>query len=286
MDSGRRLAIACALICAYMLAEVIGGWLAHSLALLADAGHMLSDAAALGLALFAARFARRPRSRARTWGYRRVEVLAASVNGVTLVLIAAWIVREAIGRLRDPGQVNGPLMLAVAAGGLVVNLAAMAVLHGGRGESINVRAAWLHVLADALGSAQAVVAGGLIWAFGWMWVDPVAAVIIALLIVGSAFALLRESGNILLEGSPSRARTGEIEQELSALDHVRDVHDVHLWTISSGFHAFSAHLVIGEGDHDEVLARARRLLRERFDLEHVTLQVERDPSCGPGNCDA
>jgi cobalt-zinc-cadmium efflux system protein len=270
----RRLAITLGLVVVYMVAEVVGGILAGSLALLADAGHMLSDAASLGLALAAMWVARRPRTAAHTYGFHRAEILAALANGVTLVVLAVFIVREAWFRFQDPPDVDGPLMLAVAAGGLVVNLVGMAVLHGGRGESLNVRGAWLHVLADTLGSVQAIAAGALIWAFGWHWVDPMASVLIAALVVFSSWTLLRDSVNVLLEAAPGHLDTREIQDALLETDGVADLHDLHVWTITSGFVALSVHLVYRGRRSEELLWRVRDMLRERFGIEHSTIQLE------------
>ncbi len=270
----RRLGLTLGLVLLYMGAEVVGGLLANSLALLADAGHMLSDAASLGLALFAIWIARRPRTASHTFGFHRTEILAALANGVTLVVIAVFIVREAWLRLASPPEVNGPLMAAVAVGGLAVNLAGLFILRGGRGESLNVRGAWLHVLADTLGSVQAIIAGALIWAFGWAWVDPVASLLIAALVVWSSWSLLSEAVNVLLEGVPGHLDTREIEDALLAIDGVVELHDLHVWTITSGFVALSAHVVPAGDAPDDLLWRLRDLLRTRFDISHSTIQVE------------
>ena len=278
--NSRRLWITLVLVTVYMVAEVVGGLLSNSLALLADAGHMLSDAASLGLALAAMWVARRPRTASHTYGFHRAEILAALANGVTLVVIAAFIAREAWLRLQAPPEVRGGLMLAVATGGLLVNLAGMMVLHGGRDSSLNVRGAWLHVLADTLGSAQAIVAGALIWAFGWSWVDPVASVLIALLVVWSAWTLLRDSLNVLLEGAPANLDTREIQRCLLDIAGVRDVHDLHVWTITSGFVALSAHVVTEAAPPEGLLWQVRDRLRQQFGIEHSTIQLE-PPSDGP-----
>lgn len=270
----RRIAVTLALVTAYMVAEVVGGILSGSLALLADAGHMLSDAASLTLALAAMWVARRPRTPAHTYGYHRAEILAALANGVTLVVIAVFIVREAWQRFQYTPAVDGPLMLGVAVGGLVVNLIGMAVLHGGRDESLNVRGAWLHVLADTLGSVQAIAAGALIWALGWHWVDPTASLLIAALIVFSSWTLLRDSVNVLLEGAPGHLDTREIRDALLGADGVTDLHDLHVWTITSGFVSLSVHLVVEPGCSHDLLWQVRTMLRERFRIDHSTVQIE------------
>lgn len=270
-----RLAATLGLVVVYMAAEVVGGLLTNSLALLADAGHMLSDAAALGLSLFALWVARRPPDPRRTYGYYRAEILAALANGATLVAIALFIFVEAYGRLGQPPAVLGLPMMAVAAGGLAVNLVGLWVLGAGRSESLNVRGAWLHVLTDALGSVAALGAGALVWGFGWDWADPVASVLIGLLVVYSSWELLREAVTVLMEGAPGHLDVDEVRDALLGLPGVRGVHDLHVWTITSGLESLSAHVVVGGGQaHEELLRRARAVLHERFEIDHVTLQLE------------
>lgn len=270
----RRLALTLALVIVYMVAEVVGGILSNSLALLADAGHMLSDAAALGLALFALWIARRPRTPSHTYGFHRTGILAALANGVALVVISIFIVREAVQRFADPPEVDGSLMAAVATGGLLVNLAGLLILRGGRAESLNVRGAFLHVFADTLGSVQAIAAGALIWAFGWTWVDPLASLLIAVLVVWSSWALLKEAVNVLLEGVPGHLDTRDIERTILEIDGVAAIHDLHVWTITSGFVALSVHVVPDRDPHGDLLWRIRGELRARFDIEHTTVQIE------------
>ena len=267
------------LVLLYAGAEVVGGILSGSLALLADAGHMLSDAASLGLALFAMWIARRPRTPGHTYGFHRAEILAALVNGVTLIVIAVFIVREAWQRLQSPPEVAGPLLMAVAAGGLLVNGAGLALLHGGREHSLNLRGAWLHVLTDALGSLQAIAAGALIWAFQWHWADPVASVLIALLVIWSAWSLLRESVDVLLEATPPHLDVMEIRSALQSAAGVDDVHHLHVWTITSGFVALSAHVVPVRTPPPNLLWQLQQLLADRFGIEHATLQIE-PPTAG------
>ena len=240
--NARRLSITLALVVAYMGAEVAGGIISGSLALIADAGHMLSDAAALGLTLFAMRFARRPATASRTYGSYRAEIIAALVNGATLVAVAIYIFVEAAERFSNPPEVQGSVMLVVAGGGLLVNGAGLLLLHAGRGENLNMRGAWLHVLTDALGSIQAIVAGALIWAYGWRWVDPVASVLIGLLVIYSSWSLIRQSVAVLMEGAPGHIDVDAVRSALLAVPHVTQVHDLHVWTITSGFVALSAHL--------------------------------------------
>lgn len=297
----RRLALTLGLSAVYMVAEAVGGWVTGSLALLADAGHMLSDVAALALALFALRMAERPPTRKHTYGFHRVEILAALVNGATLLAIAVLIVVEAIERLRSPHPVDAPWMAVIAAGGLVINGAALVILHGGRNQSLNLRGAWLHVLMDTLGSVQALAAGALIVVFGWQWADPVASILIAVLVVGSAGALLKETVAVLMERAPSHIDVEDVRADLLADPGVEDVHDLHVWTITSGFVALSAHVVApdppsapsartrppGDPAGDGRAGLLRRLqdrLREGFGIEHATLQIEPGAMPGCGSC--
>lgn len=281
-EDARRLTIALVLAASYMGAEVVGGLISGSLALLADAGHMLSDAASLALALMAMRLAKRPAPARFTWGAHRAEVLAALVNATALVVIAVFVVIEALERLSDPPDVQGHVLMAIAAGGLVVNLLAMWVLHGRRDASLNMRGAWLHVATDALGSVQALVAGALIWGFGWVWADAVASVLIAVLVAWSAWSLLRETVAVLMEGAPAGIDPGEVRAALREFDGVRDVGDLHVWTITSGLVALSAHLHVDVGvSGRDLLATLRRHLHDRFGIEHVTVQLD---ELGCENC--
>jgi len=274
-DNRRRLTIVLGLVVVYMAAEVVGGILTNSLALLADAGHMLSDAAALGLALFAIWFARRPASAKHTYGYHRTEILAALANGATLVAISILIFVEAWGRLHAPPAVQGGPMMAVAAGGLVVNLIGLAVLRGGREASLNVRGAWLHVLMDMLGSVQAVAAGALIWWRGWTWADPLASILIALLVTYSAWALLKEAVAVLMESAPGSIDVDALRDAILALEGVVGVCDLHVWTVTSGMESMSAHVVVAEGNGGtDMLRRVRDLVHDRFGIDHVTVQLE------------
>jgi cobalt-zinc-cadmium efflux system protein len=278
-----RLAWTLALVVAFALAEVAGGLVSGSLALLADAGHMASDAAALGLTLFAMRIARRAPSPTRTFGYHRAEILAALANGATLVAIAVLIVVEAIGRLRAPVAIDTGVMLGVAVAGLAVNVAGLVILRGGRrGASLNLRGAWLHVLTDALGSIQAIAAGVAIAMFGWTWIDPAASILIAVLVVYASWSLLRESIAVLMEGVPGDIDLEQVRAALSGVSGVRDVHDLHVWSITSGFVALSAHLVIDDAAAGPaVLLAAQACLAERFGIDHTTLQLDVGPGCRP-----
>ncbi len=276
----RPIAFTLALVAAYMVLEVVGGLLTGSLSLLADAGHMLSDALALALTLFAMKLARRAPTPERTYGYYRAEILAALVNGAALVAIAVWIFIEAYHRFRNPPAVEGPLMLGVACGGLVVNGLGLALLHSRRHSNLNIRGAWIHVLTDALGSVQVIAAAALIWAFGWNWVDPLASVLIALLVIYSAWALIKQCVDVLMEGTPAHIDIVEVRDALTALPHVSDVHDLHIWTITSGYHALSAHVTYDSAArHDEVLRAAQDVLDRRFRIRHTTIQLDLGCAC-------
>lgn len=271
----RRLSLTLVLVVVYMIAELIGGFLTNSLALLADAGHMLSDAASLGLALFAIWFARRPASSRHTFGFHRTEILAALANGATLIAVAAIILLEAIQRLSHPPDVEGGLMTGIAAGGLLVNLVGLWILGGGRHDSLNIRGAWLHVFTDMLGSVQAIVAGVLILNFGWTWADPVASILIAGLVVYSAWALLKESVAVLMQSAPGHLDIDELRDAIVSLEGVAGVCDLHVWTITSGLDSMSAHVVVEEGRGDrQMLQQVRDLVHDRFGIDHVTIQLE------------
>ena len=273
----RALAIALALVAGFAGVEAIAGVAADSLALLADAAHMFSDTLALGLALFAAWLGQRPATPERSFGWRRAEVLAALANAVVLVVLGAWIVWEAIGRLSDPPAVLGGWVLAAGVAGLVVNLAAARVLHGA-GSGLNVRAAMLHVLADLASSAGVVVAGLIMLATGWPYADPIAGLLIGMLVVVSTFGVLRETVGVLLEGAPAGMDAREVGAAIASTAGVVGVHDLHLWTITSGFPALSAHVLVEAGaDCHAIRREVDALLRERFELTHTTLQVEHAP---------
>ncbi|MDR5867420.1 cation diffusion facilitator family transporter [Halomonas koreensis] len=280
-DSQRRLGWAIALTGTFMIAEVVGGILSGSLALLADAGHMLTDTAALALAWFAARLSRRPADRRRTYGYHRVQILAAFVNGLTLFAITGWIAVEAVRRLFSPVTVAGMPMLVIAALGLVINLGVFAILHLGDRHNLNVRGAALHVLGDLLGSVAAIAAALVILATGWTPIDPLLSLLVAGLILRGAWKLTRESGHILLEGAPPELDVARLERELpERLAAVRDVHHVHAWSLTPGRHLLSLHAAIEDGaDREATLVAIKAELRERFAVEHATIQLERGGRC-------
>jgi cobalt-zinc-cadmium efflux system protein len=273
--SRRALALVLVLTAAYTVAELVAGVLTGSLALLADAGHMLGDVGALGLALGAAWLASRPATPDRSFGFQRAEILAALVNGLVLVAIAIWIFIEAFGRLDDAPEVLGGWMLAVAVVGLAVNLVAAGILARAAGESLNVQAALRHVLADLASSVGVAVAAIVLLATGWDQADPIASMAIALLILASSWSILRDSVVILLEATPVGIDAREVGRRMAAAEGVVEVHDLHIWTITSGFPALSAHVLVARGDD----CHARRLeleqiLASEFELEHTTLQVE------------
>ena len=272
----RRLLVVLLLTAAYMFAEAFGGWATGSLALLADAGHMLADVAALGLALVAAWFGARPATPSKTYGYYRLEILAAFANGVVLVLVSFRILYEAYGRWSQPPELErGWLMVAIASGGLLVNLVCAWMLHGDHAHDLNVRGAWLHVLGDALGSVGAIAAGALVAAFGWYAADPLFSALIALLIIWSSWNLIREATNILLEGTPAHINLHAVEDAIRETAGVEDVHDLHVWTIKSGHEALSAHVIHApEVAQPELLRELRARLRDQFGLGHLTIQME------------
>jgi cobalt-zinc-cadmium efflux system protein len=281
VESRRALAVALALTASYTVVEVVGGVLADSLALLADAVHMLSDNIALAAALVAAWLAAKPATAGRTYGYKRAEVLAALANGVLLVALAIWIFIEAVMRLRDPGDVLGGWMLAIALVGLAVNVAAGLVLAGARETSLNVEAAFRHVFADLLGSVGVAVAAVVILATGWVEADPLVGMLIGVLVLASAWSILRDSTEILLESTPRGLDADALGRRLAGAPGVVEVHDLHVWTITSGFPALSAHVLVRPGEDCHGRRRElERLLRDEFGIDHTTLQVDHAGDAG------
>ena len=274
-DSRRKLTTVLVLTAIYMVAEAIGGWWTGSLALLADAGHMLTDVAALALALTAAWFSSRPATSNKTFGYHRLEILAALVNGVALVVISMLILYEAYQRWSVPPAVQGSVVILVATGGLVINLLSAWILHGRHEIDLNMRGAWLHVLSDALGSLGAIIAGALMWLYGWYAADPLFSALIGILIVFSSWRLIRESTNVLLEGTPAHINLAAVEDSILHTDGVSNVHDLHVWTITSGREALSAHVIHAyEVSQPELLKELRAKLYDRFGVDHLTIQME------------
>ncbi|MDQ3859264.1 MAG: cation diffusion facilitator family transporter [Actinomycetota bacterium] len=271
----RLLAFAFLLLIVFMAAEVAVGIAARSLALLADAGHMLTDAAALGIALFAAVVASRPARGRWTFGFARAEILAAQANGLALALIAVWIVYAAIRRLIDPPDVEAALVLPVALAGIAVNLVVVALLTRAERESLNIRGVYLHVATDAAAFAGTALAALLILATGWDRFDAVASLLVAALALAGAWSLLRESGRIFLEGAPASALPREVGAALAAHPGVVDVHDLHVWTVTSGFPALAAHVLVEpHADCHRIRLELERVLAARFRIDHTTLQVE------------
>ncbi len=272
---GRRLGIALGLILALMGGEIAGGVVAHSLALYADAGHMLTDAAALAAALVAAALASRPAGGAWTFGLGRAEILAAQGNGITLLLVALWIAYSATRRLIAPPAVHGGIVLVVALAGVAVNLVATVVLSGADRTSLNMRGAFLHVATDLAAFVGTAIAGALVLATGWDRFDPIASLLVAALMVRASWSLLRDSGRIFLEAAPSDVDPDAVAAALAADPDVVEVHDLHVWTVTSGFPALAAHVLVSPGaDCHAARRRLERLLEERFGLRHTTLQVD------------
>jgi cobalt-zinc-cadmium efflux system protein len=275
----RRLSAVLALTMTFMVVEAIGGWLSGSLALLADAGHMLTDAGALGLSLLSAWVALRPANDTKTYGYHRWEILAALINGAALFGIAAWVIVEAVHRMHHPEPIRADLFLAVAAAGLVVNLVSLKILHGIRHGSLNTRGAYLHVMGDALGSIGALAAAAIILLTGWTLADPIISVAIALLILAGAWRLIRESTDVLLEAVPGHVSLAEVQRRILNVAGVAAVHDLHVWTVNSGMVAMSGHAIAPElPSHPRVL-EAIRLEMARLGIGHVTIQLEVQHEC-------
>ena len=279
MLSARSLGWALGLTVAVMAVEVVGGLLARSLALLADAAHMLTDAGALALSLFAAWIAARPAAAGKTYGYYRVEILAALANGALLLAVTAGIVLEALQRVRHPAQVRPGILLGVATLGLLANIVVAVILHRAKGESLNIRGAYLHVLSDLLGSVAAITAGAIILATGWVLADPLISLGLSLLLIAGAWRLVRQSVDVLLEAAPRSVSLPDLEAAITAVPNVHGVHDLHVWTVSSGIVAMSAHATVPDpASHQEALEEITRRVR-RFGIQHVTVQLEKSGIC-------
>ena len=278
--SRRRLSVALSLTVAYMAAEIVGGLWSGSLALIADATHMLGDVAAIGLALFAIWVAGRPASIKRTFGFQRTEVLAALINALGLWIFVGFLFYRAYLRLMNPPEVEGILMLGVGGGGLLVNVVVAWVLHQSAEESLNVEGAFIHVLGDLLGSIGVVAAGVLIFVFGWYILDPIFSLVIGLLILTSSARLLWKVSHVLMEGTPSHLDLHRLCQRLEAVEGVTGVHDIHAWSITAGYDAFSAHVTIGPQLLESsiaVLQHLRDIASREFGISHVTIQLEDGP---------
>lgn len=269
------MAAAFLLTSGFMVAELVGGLIANSLSLVADAGHMVSDAAALGLGLLAMWMASHPHTERRTFGFHRAEILAALANGSLLMALSFLLIWQAFARLLEPQQIESGLMLVVAGLGLLVNVVALNVLGGHRHDNLNVKGAFLHVVGDAVGSAGVIFAALVIRFTGWTPIDSIVSAFIALLILWSGFGLVRETVSVLLESSPRHLDADALRRDLLALEGVLDVHDLHVWTVTSGFISLSCHCEVSSSAvADEVLRRATGLLRERYGIRHVTIQPE------------
>lgn len=280
----RRLALVLVLVLGYAGVELVGGVVTGSLALLSDALHMVSDSAALALSLLAGVLAARPAQKRRTFGNSRVEILAALANGVALAVVALFISVNAFERYFAPRDVAGAGLLAVAAGGLAVNLVALFVLEGGRGDSLNVRGAFLHVASDTLASVGVCLAGVGIWKLGWLWLDPLVSLAVSVLVLGAAWQLIRAALDVLMEAVPPHLDPEEIRDALLEVEGVRALHCLHVWTIGSGEISLSSHLVVDPGPGtDALLERVRERLSERFSIDHTTIQIELG---GPAQGDA
>jgi cobalt-zinc-cadmium efflux system protein len=278
-QSRRALAWVLGITIAFALIEAGGGLLSGALVLLADAAHMLTDAGAVGLSLFAAWIARRPATAQKTYGYYRLEILAALVNGALLIAVTVGIVLEALARLHHPQAVRSGLLLGVAVAGLAANLAAVVILHGARGESLNVRGAYLHVLSDVLGSLAAIAAGAIIALTGWLPADPLLSIGLSLLILVSAVRLVGEAVDVLLEATPAHVSLAALADAIATVPGVSGVHDLHVWTVSSGMVAMSAHATAPRAtDHQPVLEEITRRVRG-FGIQHVTVQIEVGGEC-------
>ena len=274
-ESWRRLSLVLVLTTFYMFAEVIGAWWTGSLALLADAGHMFTDVAALILALTAVWFGSRPATSSKTFGYYRLEIIAALVNGVALVVISLFIFYGAYERWIDPPVIRSGPLIVVALGGLIVNLVCAWILHARHEVDLNMRGAWMHVMGDALGSVAAILAGVCIALFGWYAADAVFSVVIGLLIILGSVRLIKESTNVLLEGTPSHINLAAVESEILNTHGVADVHDLHVWTITSGRDALSAHVIHAHSiSQPDLLRELRTKLHDRFGVDHLTIQME------------
>jgi cobalt-zinc-cadmium efflux system protein len=275
----RRFVIVLGITLCFLLIEAVGGWLTGSLALLADAGHLLGDAGALLLALFAMRLVHRPATTTRTYGYQRAEILAALINGLLLWLIAGLVWHEAFHRLQAPPPVRGPGMTAIAAAGLLANLFNYALLVSSDRRNLNIRAAIMHLLGDILGSVGALVAGLLVWLTGWTLADPIVGLLIGGLILVTSWGVVKDSIDVLMESTPKEIDVPAIMTALGTVPGLEEVHDLHVWCLRSGVHALTMHGVIGEQvDDAAILSEMTRLLGDRFNIHHTTIQLDRRPA--------
>ncbi|MBC7692635.1 MAG: cation transporter [Methylotenera sp.] len=267
---------------AFMVVELIGGYYANSLALISDGVHMLTDAAAMGFSLFVYWVSRKPATPAMSFGYHRVEILGALASGLMIWLLAGFLVFEAFQRLSDPPAVKGPVVFVIALIGLAANLASMKALHKTQKENINVRAAYLHLISDCLGSVGAVISGAVLWFTDWRLIDPIITILVSLLMLYSSWQLLKDAVNILMESSPTHLDPTAISTELEKIPGVTEVHDLHIWSVSSGRLALSVHLIALESE--KVLGLAREILKNQFAIAHTTIQIEHPEKFDTENC--
>jgi cobalt-zinc-cadmium efflux system protein len=282
--SALRRAIGITLL--FMFIEAAGGWYSNSLALLTDAAHMLTDVGAMLLSLFVLWMARRPSTKKMSFGYHRAEILGALASGLMIWVIAGYLVYEAVLRMREPPEVNGPVVFVVALIGLGANLGAMRMLFSNKDSNINVRAAYLHLISDCLGSVGAVIAGATLWATGWRPIDPIITVVFSALMLVSSWSLIREAVEVLMESTPAHVDPHAVQKDLESLDGVTEVHDLHIWSVSSGRLALSVHLIAttaGEGT-EPLLARANEILSAHYGIRHTTIQVEHPDRFSSDRC--
>lgn len=272
----------------FMAVEFIGGWLSGSLALISDAGHMLTDALALGLSLLAIRFSAAPADGKKTYGFYRLEILAALLNGVTLIVLSGYIFYEAWQRFHSPAEIKSGIMIIVAATGLLVNIAGFFILKSPSKDNLNVRGAFLHIVGDLLSSIAVVAGGVVIYLTGWKAIDPILSVLIGLVILKGAYGLVKESVDILLEASPAGIESREVEAALRRITGVKNTHHLHIWSLSSGIHALSAHVQIEDqmtSQSDALLSEIQEMLEHEFGIAHTTIQFEcadcQDVTCSP-----
>lgn len=278
----KALTLSFILIAGFMVVEFVGGFLTNSLALISDAGHMLSDTVALGLSLSALIFGAKAATSTKTYGYKRFEILAALLNGFVLVVLAIFIFIEAIERLSTPPQVLGKGMIIISVIGLIINIIVAWILHskGNTKENLNVKSALVHVIGDLLGSIGAITAGALILAFGWNIADPIASMIVSVLVLRSGWSVLKESVNILMEGKPANIDSNKVISTLLAIDGVQNVHDLHIWMITSDFYTMTVHLRVDNNvDRDLLLEKAKMAIRKNYEIEHITIQIEGRELC-------
>lgn len=261
----------------YMFAEIVGGVVSGSLALFADAGHMAIDSLAVILGLFAVWISHKPATNEKTYGYYRAEILAALLNGATLIATSFWIFYEAWQRLYTPIEVRGELMGIIALGGLVVNLISLSMLHRGHHHSLNMRGIWLHLITDALGSVSAMVASYLVWKFGWVMADPIVSILIGVLILFGSWRLVSDCVNVLLEGVPKELQLVEVKKSIESVKGVKSLHDLHIWTVTSGVNSLSAHVRLEDGfEHAAVLGAVTQVISSKYGISHTTIQIETD----------